>query len=249
MAPNFGENGISECLLYTRVSTSNQVELGMSLDEQYNKLIAFTKSNGLTVCGIYTDSGISGAKKYTERPQLNNLITIIKKKQLLLVSSLDRLGRSVADILNICSLAKERGFFIYFMNLSLLYPSNIFSETMITMMSSIAQIERSLISERVKNTWNYRKENGLVNFKHWFVRELEDPLENYKRKQIIDHVKSLYTDGFSFKWIADYLNKLKFTTGHGKAFYPQSIKQMVDFFIECGDLKKRDIRDVIKSKK
>ena len=251
VAPIFNDVGVKKCYTYSRVSSTQQAEQGMSLLDQCQKMRNFIKDNDLICMAEFTDEAVSGAKKYTERSGLNALIMVIKKNELLLVPSLDRLGRSVADLMNICELAKSRGFYLYIMNLNLLYPSvnNVFGDIMISMLGSVASIERTLISERAKSSWNYRKENNLINFKPWFIRETDDKLENYKRDQIRTFVKDLYNDGFSFRWIADYLNKLKLKTGQDKDFYPQSVKQIVDYFIKTGELKKRDVREIIALKK
>jgi DNA invertase Pin-like site-specific DNA recombinase len=232
---------------YSRVSTLTQTEQGISLDEQKNKQSKFLADNNLNAISYYIDGGYSGSKTYEQRPELLKLMTIIKKNELLLVCSLDRLARNVADLLNICQKAKDRGFYIYFMNMNMLYPSHLFGDMLITMVGAVSSMERQLIQERSKNTWKYRKEMGLKVKDPWFMRVADSDVENLKREQIRDIVSNCYNDGFSYDWIADYLNKMKYKTVNNRDFYANSVKQIVDYFISTGKLKKRNIRDIIKT--
>lgn len=239
MAAKLCELGIKKCHLYTRVSTEKQSEFGQSLDDQLTKLRNWCQSNSLDVERVFCEPGVSGGKSYKERPQLSELISNIKKGELLAIASLDRLGRSVSDVLNICEIAKKSGWYIWFHNLNILYPSDMFSEMLITLMSSVSQIERNLIAERARSSWQYRKENGFIKMKPWFMREADTELETFKRQQIVDTVKNLYQEAFSFTYIADHLNKMKFQTNQKKKFYGQTVKNIIDYLLEVGELKRR----------
>ena len=56
---------------------------------------------------IFSDLGVSGAK--AERPGLDNALEHIRKKDVLVIWKLDRLGRSLSDLLSIVEYLKERG--------------------------------------------------------------------------------------------------------------------------------------------
>ena len=81
---------------YARVSTADQnIELQTDALEE-----AGCKK-------IFSDLGVSGAK--AERPGLDQALEHIRKKDTLVIWKLDRLGRSLSDLLSIVEDLKERG--------------------------------------------------------------------------------------------------------------------------------------------
>ncbi len=84
-------------IIYTRVSTSEQVSSGVSLDAQRAKLTAYAAAFDLEVVEVVEDAGESA--KSLQRPGLQRSLQMLKSGQAdgLLVSKLDRLSRSVAD--------------------------------------------------------------------------------------------------------------------------------------------------------
>ena len=80
---------------YARVSTGEQ-----HLDGQIQRLSA-------SGCEKLFEEKISGTKR--QRPQLEKLIEQLRKDDLLVVTRLDRLARSTADLLQITGLITEKG--------------------------------------------------------------------------------------------------------------------------------------------
>ncbi|HEV1977129.1 TPA: recombinase family protein, partial [Streptococcus pneumoniae] len=87
--------------IYVRVSTTNQVEEGYSIDEQKDKLSSYCDIKDWNVYKVYTDGGFSGSN--TDRPALESLIKDAKKRKFdtVLVYKLDRLSRSQKDTLHL----------------------------------------------------------------------------------------------------------------------------------------------------
>ncbi|MEL6159896.1 MAG: recombinase family protein [Cyanobacteria bacterium J06627_32] len=81
---------------YARVSTADQ-----NIELQTDAL----KEAGCEK--IFSDRGVSGAK--AERPGLEKTLDHIRKKDTLVIWKLDRLGRSLSDLLSIVDGLKERG--------------------------------------------------------------------------------------------------------------------------------------------
>lgn len=77
---------------YLRVSTDKQ-----TFAQQLNAINDFIKQKGYTIDEIYSDEGVSGGVTYKER-NLNDLICEMSEGDLLIVSELSRLGRSMCDI-------------------------------------------------------------------------------------------------------------------------------------------------------
>lgn len=121
---------------YARVSTKHQRE---SLDHQ----ISLLKNAGCKE--IYSEI-ISGTN--AKRPELTKLLDKIQTGNTLVITSVDRLGRSLKDLIDIISNLKERS--INFKSLKELMDTG--TDTgmlMLNMMGSIAEFERSIINRRI----------------------------------------------------------------------------------------------------
>lgn len=87
---------MSSCFIYTRVSSSKQID-GVGLPAQLSACERFAAAQGLTVEGIFTDAGVSGAAPLEKRPQLLELITALKPGMVVLVAKRCRVARSVLN--------------------------------------------------------------------------------------------------------------------------------------------------------
>src|ERR1035437_8715346 len=83
--------------LYARVSTDRQ-----STENQLRELRQAADRLGWQVAGEFVDRGISGAKGRNDRPQLDALLKGVARKDFDVVASwsVDRLGRSLIDLVN-----------------------------------------------------------------------------------------------------------------------------------------------------
>src|SRR5258708_11112900 len=92
--------------IYLRVSTSKQ-----DTENQLRELSAVADRSGWDIWKIYEDAGISGAKGRDKRPALDEMMKAVNAKQFDLVAawSVDRLGRSLTDLLGILPDLKEKG--------------------------------------------------------------------------------------------------------------------------------------------
>lgn len=122
---------------YARVSTDDQ-----RLDLQ----IAALEKAGITEDRIYKEhvSGVS-----TKRPQLTECMKAMREGDLLVVWRLDRLGRSLPDLIKILSDLQARGIGFRSLNESIDTTTAV-GRMVFHMMGAIAQFERDIISERTK---------------------------------------------------------------------------------------------------
>ncbi|MEM8506058.1 MAG: recombinase family protein [Cyanobacteria bacterium P01_D01_bin.1] len=127
---------------YARVSTADQ-----SLDLQTDAL----KAAGCRK--IFSDTpkewpchrGVSGAM--AERPGLDKALDHIRKKDMLVIWKLDRLGRSLSDLLSIVEDLKERG--ANFASIQDGFDTSTASGKMVfSVIGAMAEYERNLIRER-----------------------------------------------------------------------------------------------------
>ncbi len=88
---------MKKVILYSRVSTEQQVINGHSIETQINNLKNYAELKGYTNTVILTDEGLSG--KNTNRSSFIKMMEMVKKNEVeaIIVYSLGRFARSVVD--------------------------------------------------------------------------------------------------------------------------------------------------------
>ena len=143
---------------YARVSTKQQCE---SLDQQ----IALLKKAG---CKEVYSEVISGAN--SKRKELTKLLNQIQAGDILVISSIDRLGRSLKDLISIINTLQDKA--VKFQSLKEQMNTN--TDTgmlMFNMMGSIAEFERKLINRRIYEGVKRAKEQGKYKGRAYAVDE------------------------------------------------------------------------------
>lgn len=123
---------------YKRVSTTGQAKDGNSLQDQENKL----RENGATE--IYCDA-FTGTK--TDRPELNKLVAKVKSGDTIVVTKIDRLGRSLSQTSELITKLLDKGVTINILNLGILSNDSV-NTLLRNVLLSFAQFERDMIIER-----------------------------------------------------------------------------------------------------
>jgi DNA invertase Pin-like site-specific DNA recombinase len=92
--------------LYIRVSTSKR-----DTENQRRELEAVADRSGWKIVKVYEDAGISGAKGRDQRPGLDAIMKAVNAKEFDMVAtwSVDRLGRSLTDLLGILQGLHDKG--------------------------------------------------------------------------------------------------------------------------------------------
>src|ERR1700716_3998162 len=130
--------------IYLRVSTARQ-----DTDNQRRELEAVAERSGWEVVRIYEDV-ISGAKGRDNRPGLDSMMKAVNAKRFDMVAawSVDRLGRSLTDLLGILQGLHEKGVDL-FLHQQGLDTSTTAGKAMFQMLGVFAEFERGIIRERV----------------------------------------------------------------------------------------------------
>jgi DNA invertase Pin-like site-specific DNA recombinase len=132
--------------LYARVSTDKQ-----STENQLRELREAAARLGWQVVHEFVDRGISGAKGPKDRPQLAALLRGVSRKDFEVVAawSVDRLGRSLIDLVGLLQELHSTGVDLY------LHQQGVNTTTpagraLFGMMGVFAEFERGMIQERVR---------------------------------------------------------------------------------------------------
>ncbi len=124
---------MSHAICYARVSST-----GQKLDVQRELL----EKEG---CKHFFEEKVSG--KDRNRPELTLMLKTIRKGDVVVVTKLDRLARSMSDFWNIYDEIKEKGASLKVLNMGLDTNSSQ-GRLMLGILSSVAEFERELIAER-----------------------------------------------------------------------------------------------------
>jgi DNA invertase Pin-like site-specific DNA recombinase len=136
----------SRAAIYARVSTTNH---GQDVNLQTRELEQFAQARGWCLVDSYLDLGISGSKD--KRPQLDRLMGDAHKRRfdIVIVWRFDRFARSVSHLLRALETFSALG--IAFVSLSEQMDTTTPTGKMIfTVLGAVAELERSLIVERVR---------------------------------------------------------------------------------------------------
>ena len=137
---------IPRMAIYARVSTTNH---GQDVTLQTRELEQFAEARGWRMIGAYIDDGVSGAKD--SRPELNRLMADAHKRcfDVVAVWRFDRFARSVSHLLRALETFSALG--IAFVSLSEQMDTTTPTGKMVfTVLGAVAELERSLIAERVR---------------------------------------------------------------------------------------------------
>ena len=145
---------MKKAAVYARVSTPDQ-----HVETQLYDLRKLAAQRGFEIVREYCDRGISGSK--TKRPGLEALMNDARRGEfsVLLTAAFDRVARSTRDFLQIVDELNNLG--IEFISArEAIDTSGPMGRMFLTMVGSIAELERSLIVERIKAGMRRAKMEG-----------------------------------------------------------------------------------------
>lgn len=177
-------NTFKKICLYARVSSDQQTT---GLEAQVRALRGYCALNSIAETELFTDENQSGAK--SSRPALDRMMSAIKNNEVdkVIVYSLSRLGRSTTHLLK--CMEEMNKFGVKFISLSERLETETPAGRMIfTVLAAVAQLERELISERVKN--------GLANAR------AKGKLIGRKKLRDSDLIRKLLKAGLTYRGIA-----------------------------------------------
>ena len=142
---------MSKLIGYARVSTRQQ-----STDRQQADLLAA----GVRRDDLYVDHGVSGAR--ASRPQFDRALDALMDGDTLVITTLDRLGRSTQNMLAFADELRSRGAGLRVLNLGGgdVDTATPMGSMLFTIMAALAQMEHEIKRERVTDSIIKRREAG-----------------------------------------------------------------------------------------
>ena len=177
---------------YLRISTVDQ-------DIEKNKSDILKLANEKRLGYVeFIEEQISGKVSWKKR-KIFSIIDEAKKDDILIVSELSRLGRSMLEIMEILSIATQKQLKIYSVKGDWHLDGSIQSKVMAMVFSMASEIERDLISIRTKEALRFKKENGI---------KLGRPKGPGKSKldKFRPEIEALLVNGSTQKFIANRYN-------------------------------------------
>ena len=185
----------TKAVIYARVSSVGDRQ---NTDRQISDLLDYVEYQKLELSKVFEEH-ISGAKKNSERPVLQEAIEYCKSNNvaILLVSELSRLGRNAFEVLATVKDLIDNGINLYMQKeqLTLLDSEGkptMFAPIMIATLSTCAQLERENIKFRLNSGRRlYIERGGKLGRKVGSVKTTEQKREDHK--DIISYLKRGYS--------------------------------------------------------
>jgi len=236
------KTNIMKTAIYIRVSTEDQATEGFSINAQKEKLTKYLEANEWELYNIYIDDGISG-KNLKDRPQIKKMIEEIKKKNInnVLVYKLDRLTRSLSDLMDLLNVFDEYGCSLNSQT-EKLDTSNAVGRMFLKIIGTFAEFERENLSERVSFGYEQKtREGGYTNVNGVYgynyikgVGTLEiNPLES----EIVRDIYSMFLNGKAMITIAKEFNQKKVPTKRGGSWSQSTIKSILSNPLYIGKIR------------
>lgn len=156
---------MSKVYVYARISTDRQ-----GFEQQMSSVEDYLRGKGLKYDEVVADEGVSGKVSYKKR-KLYTLLQQMNEGDVLIVSELSRLGRSMADILTLINeelKVRKLRLIIISQNIDLDCENLKAIDEMILMAFAFsAQMEREMIQERTRNMKEAQKK--LISDQGYFI--------------------------------------------------------------------------------
>jgi site-specific DNA recombinase len=204
-------------ITYLRVSHQESLN-GTSLEVQEKKCRAFAELHGFSIDKVYSEV-VSGGVEFRKRPIFQKVLSNLKSGSKLVVSKLDRLSRKVIDTLKLVDDFKKEHKDICITDIGNIHKDGV-SKIFVTILASLAEIERENISQRVKASKKIAKEErrylgGYTEFGY----KVEDKklVPDDKEFTILQSMVNLRKSGLGYRKISDEIKNK-----YGKRiYYPQ----------------------------
>lgn len=179
----------------------------------------------------FVDESVSGGS-LKKRDQFNDLLDLVKNNKIdtIISVSISRISRNTLDLLNFVKLLQDTNTNLVILkeNIDLSTPMGKF---FISILGSIYDLERNLISERTKDILQNKKEHNKVycgKTPYGFDRNGDRLIENLQEIRMIKKVHTLRDQQKSYGDIVKFLKRNKYKTKKGDFFGKNNVKSLLN---------------------
>ena len=210
-------------IAYLRVSHTESLN-GTSIETQEKRCKAFAELHNFSIDKVYTEV-VSGGVEFRKRPIFQKVLSELKGNSKLVVSRLDRLSRKVIDTLKLVDDFKREHKEICITDIGNIHKDGV-SKVFVTILASLAEIERENISQRVKASKKIAKdERRYLGGYTEFGYKVEDKklVPDEKEFIVLQSMVNLRKSGLGYRKISDEI-KNKF----GKRIYFPQVHKILN---------------------
>jgi DNA invertase Pin-like site-specific DNA recombinase len=179
-------------VIFARVSGTTQ-----DYTRQTTELKEYAEKMNWQVLGVFEEK-ISGGKKNEDRSSLMEMIEFIKSNEVnkVLCWELSRIGRNTLEVLKTIEILNQNCISLYIKNYNIETMNekcevNPLSQFMIQILTSISEMERTTIRQRIKSGYDhYRNNGGKVGRKEGYQKSDEQFLQ--ENKDVVKLLKQGY---------------------------------------------------------
>ena len=210
---------------YVRCSTQEQVDSGLGLDVQAERIRAYCSMRGLDLLDIIIDAGVSGGKPLAKREGGQRLLTAMKAKQAdaVVMLKLDRMFRNAGDCLTTVETWEKAGVALHVVDLggNAIDTTSAAGRFMLVVLAGAAEMERNLTRERTRSAMAVKKSNGqrvgAVPFGFDLADDGRTLIPNEREHAIIRDMRTMKASRMTLREIALALTERGVPTKTGKA--------------------------------
>lgn len=215
---------------YIRVSTEEQAQSGLSLDNQREKIAALAGLHDWNLVGIVEDPGFSAGT--TNRPGLQEVLSMVRSRKVkaVIIYKLDRLTRNQKDLLSLLETFNRFGVRLVSVS-EQLDTSSASGRFFISMLGGISEWEKAVISERTEVAINQLRKDRKKFTRHpplgWRFTSAGKMVQHDSEQQTLQIIQELHRDGLSLRKIGDELVRRGRTPRSGREWSTSVIRNAV----------------------
>jgi len=213
---------------YTRVSTVQQAEAGVSLDSQKAKIRAWAELNDYEVLDIHTDAGITGRRVDIRHGLQAAVEAACKHKAALVVYSLSRLARNTKETLEISEKLRKAGANLVSLSESI-DTTSAAGKMIFGVLAVLAQFESDQTAERVTEAMAYAKAQGRrigsIPYGYKLNNDKRTLVKDESEQTVIQQIQELRKSGMTLRAIASELEKRGIKTKTGLVKWSPKVLQ------------------------
>ena len=215
---------------YIRVSTDQQADAGHSLQAQTATLQSYCNERGLPAPELVIDAAVSASKPLWSRPAGQRLKvekdkpSELQRGDTVIACKLDRLFRSVLDCASTIDAWRKHGIDLHLLDLRL-DTSTATGQMVLSVLSAMGEMERSLVSERNRGIAAHLKAAGKVrgHVPYGYRRDGSDLVPDPAKQEVLQRLRRWQVDGVRPAVMARRLNEEGIPGPKGPTWYRATV--------------------------